>query len=350
MKIPETLTNFQKWLAKNKVDFAAVTDILTVNYLTSFTFVSEGDAFLLVTPKKATCFTKEMYLIDIKKKCPFLSFKNSLDIKDLICLETKGNRIFDPYFSSYINGTALKQAGFKESPKMCSIIREVKTKEELKNIKRACEIAANSYEIFRKKLKAGMTEKQAAKLLEDIMSSLGGQGLAFETIMAFGPSTANPHHINSDRKLKQNEVVLTDFGCKYNGYCSDITRTFWFGKKKNAEFEKYYKAVVCAHNVAVKVLKAGKKASFIDKTAREYFEDNYKCSKYFLHTLGHSLGLNIHERPILSCKSEDTLKEGALTTIEPGLYFKGRFGIRYENTFLITKNGCKNLSCIGDKK
>ncbi len=348
----ETLKKFQQYLAKQKLGGAVITDIFTVNYLTGFPFVSDGDAFLIVTPKKAICYTKDLYLIDIKAKCKFLNFVNSLDINTLIKNLGKQakNFVFDPYASTYVNGTALKKAGVKEMPKLTSIIREVKTKEEIKLIKKACEISSKSFEIFKKKLKAGMTEIQAAKLLEEIMAALGGQGLAFTTIMAFGKNTANPHHASSDTKLKNEMPVLVDFGCKYQGYCSDITRTFWFGKKPTPEFKHYFEAVFEAYTVAHQALKPGKSAKELDTLARNYFEDNFDAAKYFIHSLGHNLGMEIHERPILSQKSEDILKENALTTIEPGIYFKNKFGIRYEDTFLITKTGSINLTAGKIKK
>lgn len=348
----ETLKKFQQYLANKKLGGAVITDIFTVNYLTGFPFVSDGDAFLVVTPKKAICYTKEMYLIDIKTKCKFLNFVNSLDINVLAKNLTKQatNFVFDPYASNYINGTTLKKAGVKEMQKLTSIIREVKTKEEIKLIKKACEISSKSFEIFKKKLKVGMTEIQAAKLLEEIMAELGGQGLAFTTIMAFGKNTANPHHDSSNTKLKNEMPVLVDFGCKYKGYCSDITRTFWFGRKPSQEFKHYFEAVFEAYTVAHKALKPGKSAKELDTLARNYFEDNFEISKYFIHSLGHNLGMEIHERPILSPKSEDILKENALTTIEPGIYFKNKFGIRYEDTFLITKTGSINLTTAKTKK
>lgn len=348
----ETLQKFQKYLAQQKLGGAVICDILTVNYLTSFPFVSEGDAFLTVTPKKAVCYTKEMYLIDIKNKCPFLNFVNSLDINELIKNLGKQvkNFVFDPCAINYINGTALKKAGAKEMPKLTSIIREVKTKEEIKIIKQACQISSKSFEIFKKQLKAGMTEIEAAKLLESIMSENGGKGLAFDTIMAFGKNTANPHHANSNLKLKKEMPVLVDFGCRYKGYCSDITRTFWFGKKPTQEFKHYFEAVFEAYTLASKALKAGKSAREMDSLARNYFEDNFDAAKYFIHSLGHNLGLDIHERPILSQRDEGILKENALTTIEPGLYFKNKFGIRYEDTFLITKTGSINLTATKTKK
>ena len=118
----------------------------------------------------------------------------------------------------------------------------------------------------------------------------------------------------------------------------------WFGKKPTQEFKYYFEAVFEAYTVAAKALKPGMGAKELDSIARNYFEDNFDASKYFIHSLGHNLGLEIHERPILSQRSEDTVKENAITTIEPGLYFKSKFGIRYEDTFLITKTGSIKLT------
>ena len=348
----ETLKKFQQYLAQNKLGGAVITDILTVNYLTFFPFINDGDAFLIVTPKKAICYTKDLYLIDIKNKCKFLDFVNSLDINELVKNLGKQakNFVFDPNASTYINGTALRKAGAKEFAKLTSIIREVKTKEEIKIIKQACQISSKSFEIFKKKLKPGITELQAAKLLEGIMAELGGQGISFPTVVAFGKNTANPHHAKGDTKLKKEMPVLVDFGCKYKGYCSDMTRTFWFGKKPTQEFKHYFEAVFETYTVAHKTLKAGKGAKEMDTLARNYLEDNFDAAKYFLHSLGHSLGREIHERPFLSQRGEGLLKENSLMTIEPGLYFENKFGIRYEDTFLITKTGSINLTAMKTKK
>jgi Xaa-Pro aminopeptidase len=189
-----------------------------------------------------------------------------------------------------------------------------------------------------------MTEREAAAMLEDIMASLGGQGLAFGTIAAFGPDGANPHHVNGERKLKKEDAVLIDYGCKFEGYCSDITRTFWHGVKPAAEFKKIFDIVKSAHDMALKAVKPGMSGGELDALCRDYIEKASGLSKHFIHSLGHGLGYEIHEAPRVAPNSKDTLAEGSVFTIEPGLYFEGKLGIRYENTVMLTKQGAKILT------
>lgn len=343
----EKIKNLQVFLKRSGFDGCAVTDLDGVNFFSDFAFAGQGDAYLLITLKKAYCFTKQMYAADLKKKTPYLSLVDSLSFEDIVkkakTLKLK-NCVFAPEATGYIPGVLFCKNGFKEAERFISAVKELKTASELARIKKACAISAKAYELFRKKLKAGMTELEAAALLENIMKTLGGEGLAFSTIMAFGPNGANPHHINSSRKLKAEEPVLMDYGCKYQGYCSDITRTFWFGKKPSAEFAKAFDAVKAAHDLGVKLVKAGVKASSVHNAVCDFFDANGKLAKYFIHGLGHSLGTAIHERPYLNPRSAEVLKTGNIVTVEPGVYFEGKFGIRYENTVLVTEKSAKILT------
>jgi Xaa-Pro aminopeptidase len=343
----EKLKNFQNCLKKNKISAFAVSDLNSLRYLSDFPFKSEGDAFMLVTPSKAYCFTKPMYLIDMEGKVPYLTLIDSLDPADVVkkAVEIKSkNSAFDPALVMYIPGAVFKKAGFKEMPGALLKMRETKTAGEIKNIKKACQISAKAYDIFRRKLKTGMSEIEAASMLERIMSDLGGEGLAFTTIMAFGENGANPHHCNSERKLKKEDAVLMDYGCKIGGYCSDITRTFWHGKKPSAEFTKVFNIVKKAHDLGVKTAKAGMKAKDLDAVCRNYMDKQGGFAKYFIHSTGHGLGLYIHESPRVSVVSEDILQVDNVFTIEPGLYFKGKVGVRYESTVHLTKSGAKILT------
>jgi Xaa-Pro aminopeptidase len=238
----------------------------------------------------------------------------------------------------------LRKAGFKEIPGVIAKLRAKKLPSEIMKIERACHISAKAYEIFRRRLKAGITEIEAVKMIEDIMTSLGGQGFSFETVMAFGADGANPHHVNSNRRLKNNEPVLMDYGCRYGDYCSDITRTFWFGQKPSKEFARIYDIVKSAYDITFKTAKPGMSGGELDAVCRNYIEKSSGLAKHFIHSTGHGLGIAIHEVPFLRMKSEDRLEEGSVFTIEPGLYFEGKLGIRYENTVLLTKNGAKILT------
>lgn len=344
----EKLKHFQALLKKERIDAFAITDITYINRLTDFHFAGQGDALLLVTPAKAFCFTKPLYLIDLKNKTPYLTLIDSLNIADVSAkaaqLKAK-NKAFDSFAIDYLSGTHLFKAGFAEKGGFLSASREVKTESEIKKISLACRISYKAYAEFKKNIKTGMTETAAAKMLEGIMEKLGGQGLAFDTIVCFGENSANPHHVPCDRKLKNNETVLIDYGCKFEGYCSDITRTFWHGAKPTARFKEIFDIVKGSHDCAVKAAKAGVKGAAVDIACKQYMDASKSgVSEFFIHGLGHGLGTQIHEAPFVSSKREAVLKNGNVFTIEPGLYFEGEFGIRYENTFWLCADGMKNLT------
>lgn len=341
----EKLKQFQQLLKEENLQAFCVLESDSIRYLTDFFFHCQHDAFLLVTQKKVYCFTKKMYFADLKRKAPYLTLVDSLDIQDVCKQAAKlKNKAFDPTLAPYIEGTALAKAGFKTSPDFLELAQEVKTPKELKIISKACHISAKAFEIFKKELKAGMTEKEGAALLEGIMQKLGGQGIAFDTILAFGANTANPHHTNSDRKLKQNEPVLVDFGCKVKGYCSDITRSWWFGSKVSKEWQSIFDLVKDTHDYAATLAADKVRATTLDNAARDFMDKEVAHSQAFIHSLGHGLGLRIHQKPYLSPKSKDLLRTNTVFTIEPGLYYDGKFGIRYEDTFVLTPKGAKILT------
>ena len=174
------------------------------------------------------------------------------------------------------------------------------------------------------------------------MQAAGATRPSFDLVVAFGANSALPHHEVSTRVLKKNEAVLIDFGCVYDFYCSDITKTFFYGKP-DAEFKKVYSIVESAYKKSVKALKSGVKASFIDKVGRDLITDE-GYGQYFTHGTGHGMGLEPHEAPSLYSKSKDILKEGMILTVEPGIYLNGKFGVRIEDTFLVKKNGYEILT------
>lgn len=208
----------------------------------------------------------------------------------------------------------------------------VKNGWELENIAKACEIAEIAFNELLPEIKEGMTESEIAALLEYKMRKHGAQGLAFETIVAFGAHAAVPHHETGNTKLRFGDEILIDFGCRVNGYCSDITRTFLFGDDgKHEEFKKAYACVLAAHELAKQKIVAGMTGKEADAIARDYLKD---CGygELFTHSLGHGLGLNVHEKPSLSPKGEQVLENGMVFSDEPGVYAAGEYGIRIEDT------------------
>ncbi len=226
---------------------------------------------------------------------------------------------------------------------------EIKEDEEIALIKKACDIADRAFVELLGRLKEGMSENELAAELEYLMRTYGASGTSFDTIVAFGENSSVPHHETGFRKLKYGDIILIDFGCKYGGYCSDCTRTFLFGDDgKHEEFKEAYKHVLAAHFAAKEQIVEGVKGRQADAFARDYLR-NYNLDKYFTHSLGHGIGINIHERPFISPKSYEELKNNMVFSDEPGVYFAGKFGIRIEDTVMLEDGHTVSLT-DSDKK
>lgn len=243
-------------------------------------------------------------------------------------------------FTNATRYLALKEEGFELSDCMPALKKAMlyKSEAELKLIQKACEIAEDGLLATLPELKEGMKETDVAGLLEYKMRSLGASGTSFDTIVAFGENGSVPHHETGERKLKFGDPVLIDFGCKFGGYCSDCTRTFLFGDdKKHEEFKEIYAHVLKAHELVKEKLVAGMTGKEGDAIARDYLESK-GLSQYFTHSLGHGIGLQIHEYPTLSPRGEETIENGMVFSDEPGVYLAGKLGIRIEDSVTM-KNG-----------
>ena len=228
--------------------------------------------------------------------------------------------------------------------KLIHEVRAVKNGKELKNIIKAQRISEKVLRYVILQLKTGITEIKVADLIQKSFVKYKAPILAFPPIVAFGKNTANIHHEPSKTKLKKGDIIMLDFGCTVNHYCSDMTRTYFWGEP-SAKQEKIYLAVLEAQNRALKKLQTGeKKAKIIDKAARIFLTRKFKNN--FKHGLGHGVGTVIHEWPNFKPKSDDILPVGCVMTVEPGLYFKNFGGIRVEDMVLITKNSYRNLTKV----
>ncbi|SJZ83565.1 Xaa-Pro aminopeptidase [Pilibacter termitis] len=227
-------------------------------------------------------------------------------------------------------------------PDFIGEIRQIKEVAEIETVKRACEISDKAFEYILGKIKPDVTEIELANELDFYMRSLGATSVSFDTIVASGVRSALPHGVASEKKLAMNELITFDFGCYYNGYVSDMTRTVALGNVDD-ELVKIYNIVLEANKRVIDGTKAGVSVADYDKLARDYItEKGY--GKYFGHGLGHGIGLEIHEGPIIFQKIDDVLKENQLITDEPGIYLAGRGGVRIEDDLLVTKDGCEILT------
>ncbi len=225
---------------------------------------------------------------------------------------------------------------------VCLKYRKIKTPEEIEKIRKAQEITDKAFSHILGFINEERTEIEVAAELEYFMRKSGAGGLAFETISVSGRNSSLPHGVPTESKLTKNSFLTMDYGAKYAGYCSDMTRTVVLGKA-DEEMKRIYNTVLTAQSEAMKYIKAGVKCSDADKVARDVITDA-GYGEYFGHSLGHSLGLEIHELPALSPKSNDTLVAGNIVTVEPGIYIPGKYGVRIENMVLVTEDGCINLT------
>jgi len=341
-------TRFEKannLLKKHKADYLLITDCISARYFSGF---SSSNVILLYSPKKKFLFTDFRY-------------KTAADI---FCKESgwqKPDACFKCFAENNINGKILFQDDFLSVSEFESFKKKLKnselipagieinavfyekTEEEIKLIKRAAQIADLSFSQWQKELNAGMSEFEAARNLDVICLKNGSEKAAFDTIVLFGENAALPHGVPSrERKLKDGDVVLCDFGCVVDGFCSDMTRTISFGKSE-VQLKNVYSVVLEAQIIGIENVKAGAKASDVDKKVRDFLTDKNFVSE-FGHGTGHSVGLRIHEKPAINKKDETILETGMAITIEPGVYIPNNFGVRIEDMVIVTENGCEIIT------
>ena len=332
-----------KHIKINKTCAFLLTDYFDRKYFSSIE-VDEG--YLVITDEKAY-FTDARYTLEVDEKLVKSDIK-SIGYKDLSQIKEylvdKGVKTvyvnFEKTTVSFYN--QLKKLGFKVRDGKDRIESQiaVKEKHEIDAIKKACQITQNSFYKAIDSLKNGITEREVKEIIEENYIKQGAL-VSFETIVAFGENSAVPHHKIGDRKLTDGDVVLIDMGCKYNGYASDLTRTVCY-KTASREFIDCYEKVLSANEKAISQIVCGMEYKDIDAISRNHLKE-FGLDGYFTHSLGHGLGLEIHEYPRLSPKGKGKIKNNVVFTIEPGVYINGKFGIRIEDTVILKKGKVQRL-------
>lgn len=336
----------EKMSAKGMESFLIISDP-NRNYLSGFT---GNESYALITKDDSYFITDSRYTEQAK-----------IQVKDFNILEYKG-KITD-YIKDLTDAKGIKNIALEEGVVTLSFyhelkekyngdilfgqkeiedLRVIKSKDEIDKIKKAAVIADKGFSHMLNFIKAGMTEREIALELEFFMKKEGASGLSFETIAASGYRSALPHGAASDKKIENGEFLTLDFGCIYQDYCSDMTRTVAIGDV-TPKMVDVYNIVLEANRKALKEIKPEASSRNVDAAARNYIADMGYGSN-FGHGLGHGVGREIHEAPRLSPACDVILKSGMVVTDEPGIYLPGEFGVRIEDLVLVTDDGFEVLS------
>lgn len=335
-------------LKKNKINCLLVTELSHVRYLTGY---SGSSGMVLLLPPKAYFFTDFRYKVQAQKEvkdCAIIIAEQALT-SELPKVHGINKKIRIGLEEEFVTLSLLEQlkdllplAEFISTKKLVESLSVSKDADEIKKIKKAVKISEKAYTETLQLLKPGVKEKDIALELEYRMRVLGADASAFDAIVASGQRSSMPHGIASDKKLRKGDFVTIDFGCFYQGYASDITRTVVLGKA-NSKQKEIYDVVLKAQLAACKAVKPGLACSRLDGVARDIImKAGY--GDYFGHGLGHGIGLIVHDDPHLNTRSTETLKTNMVVTIEPGIYIPNWGGVRIEDDVVVTAAGGQILS------
>jgi len=343
------LAKLRERLEANNLDAAFLYSGENVRYLSGFT--SSTDGYIIVTAKKAYFITDFRYKDQAHNQCKgfeIIIHNNSLinDIKNIVQDNKVKSIVIEDTFMTVAMYENLKGnlQGVEISPlkDMLESIRMIKDADEIAAIQKAAEIADNAFKHMLDFIKPGLTEKEVALELEYTMKKNGATDLSFESIVASGVRSSLPHGVFTDKVINNGEFLTLDFGCVYNGYCSDMTRTVFVGKADDKQ-KKIYSIVLEAQEKALEQYKPGILCKEVDKVARDIIsKEGYGDN--FGHGLGHGVGLAVHEEPRVSPLGQRTLEAGMVVTDEPGIYISEYGGVRIEDLILVTETGCRVLS------
>jgi len=342
-------------LKQEKLEGLLLNSAANISYLTKYL---SRDSYLVISSQGNIYITDSRYTeeakINLKGLATIKKINSSLfKTIALACEELGIKRVgFEERYLAFAEYQKIKSNLHKDvalipTHSLVERLRQVKEEGELKKIRQAIKITLRAFEFIQDFLKPGIKEIEVAAELEHFIRYNGGCTSAIEIIVASGPNAAYPHHITSQKKLRNHEPVLIDMGVDFSGYKSDLTRTFFLGKITFL-FRKVYNTVKEAQERAFRQIKPGAGVSKIDTAARQYITQK-GYGRCFGHNLGHGVGLEVHEAPSISAKENNTLESGMVFTVEPGIYLPGKFGVRIEDIALVTQQGLEILSGVINK-
>lgn len=316
-----------------------ISNPINIKYLTGI----DAEGVFLITPKENIYITDGRYVEAVNNKLTINDEIFVYDIKDLslddyenffmFCEKVGFEENYVTYakYKDYMH--RYKVNSLEETEGIIEKQRMIKDPEEIEKISKACKITDDCFNHLKSYIKVGLTENQIAKEIEDFFIKEGAEGLAFKTVVASGKNSSMPHAISTDKPIEVGDPITIDMGCKYKGYCSDMTRTI-FVKYVPEEIKEIYELVLKNQKQVINEMKEGVNLKLVSRIV----QNDFKLHGYdLIHALGHGVGLEIHELPFASTKVDSVLKNNMVITNEPGIYIPNRFGVRIEDTIWINK-------------
>ncbi|MCO6438946.1 MAG: aminopeptidase P family protein [Phycisphaerae bacterium] len=337
-------------MRKAKLPGLLITNPRDYLYLTGFT---GEDSAVLITARDVHMISDGRFDETLNQECPWAKrwMRKGLLIPEIATVSRKSGLRRVGIQGDHLTVQELQELSrlnrgtrFEDAPPISRDMRLIKSPEELKVIRKAIRVAEEAFQATRESIQIGQTELEVAARVEYEMKRRGASEPSFGTICAEGPNAALPHAHPGKRKLRKGSALLLDWGARVDGYCSDLTRMLFVGSI-SARIREIYKLVLDAQLKAIEAIRPGARMCDVDAVARDHIAGaGYR--EAFNHGLGHGFGLDIHESPSLSWRSDQELREGMVVTVEPGIYLPGVGGVRIEDDILVTPRGYKVLTSL----
>ena len=348
MEYKPRISYLRDQMSNSDLDTVFISSKENIRYFSGFTGTF---AFLIISDKKALIVTDSRYTIRATEECPnfeIYQIKAGINWIENITKQI-GTKILGfeganlaVNVLAQMKSKAPNVSEWKDFSDPVTQGRVIKSEEEVDIIKRTINISDSAFNEVSKVITIGMTEKEIAWEIEKTMRELGAESPSFDTIVASGVNGAKPHHTPTDKKIEDNEGIVIDMGAKYEGYCSDLTRTIYIGEPSK-KFREVYSTVHRAQLIAIETAQTNMTGQDLDALARTVIS-NAGFGGNFGHSLGHGVGIAIHENPTVGPTSKNIIKPGMIYTIEPGIYLENWGGVRIEDMMLFTDSGNEILS------
>ncbi len=357
MDVPARLVRLRGAItgAENPAEGLLVTSLTNIRYLTGFT----GSAGLLfVLPTEVALVTDGRYATQAEEQLAAAGVDVGVVVaqapdqvvraQELVAAAGIRTLALEAAHVSWAQHRSMAGGWFPELALVPTVglvegLRRLKDPGELDRMAEAARIADAALDHLRSQLGTSLTEEAFGRRLDFEMRTMGASAPSFETIVASGPNAAMPHHRPGGRVIEAGEPVVLDFGARYDGYCSDMTRTVWVDRVTDSQLRRAVDVVFASQAAGVAAVGPGVRCSDVDRACREVIAAA-GWADLFVHGTGHGVGLDIHEAPWVSATSVDTLEAGHVVTVEPGVYLPGLGGVRIEDTVVVTDDGCRPLT------